>query len=1167
MKNPELKRQHFDQLELIYELFHKHSQNTTIDTTFLKRLNKWAAQFKDEVIFLVEGKEYPISKTCLFSSKSSYLLDLFEFSEPDDGPIELPIDGENFQHLYRWLCSPSSNLFDNIEIDKVLTFLEVVCKFDIPLIQVHCNSSLLSRISPENVFLILDKLFLFKKRNGENGILFKFSALEDKIIEVLSSFHSIVISSCSDKSNWLLNPEKEIEIKITAVRKFKEILKKVEKSSFFKLAKIKLNINKIKRLGQPVKELLLTCFPNMETIVLNFEVTKGRKKSDESPSEMTSKIEWSFLTEFKNLKVIYPILPNSVTDDHVAIFLNEFPTHANWKTSFNLKSYNPLEMGRGSGNNTISTDNFIKLYAKNSPKTSKLLKQFRPYIEERHLQELIHAGKFDFESHRLNLMGLYNTTDQCVGDIISKMKNLEELKLDFANTSRAIFYQLFPQLAPRLKKLTLSLDYFQEGVDLTPLNPFIQDGQCKDLIIYIDKNSLLNNLLIPPGWIDVLRNVSLLRVEVKSSENSSLIPSKDSFKIKVKRVDISHDFTSRLFTCYSTLSNHFLQTPLIIDLSNEKLRINDLTYLSRDFPHTQELQYPVYGNDICPEPFSQFSWLKQITFTFFNFYGKQVQSWDEIISHFNRNQNFKNFKDLQNYPADLAINSTGNDNPPLEEFICKMEEIRALLPNFQALRSLPPEYRTSITDGQLLRLIPEKSHLPLDVTGMPLITTQGLLEIVKKFPKTKLICDKGESFYQEILNEKISLEECVSLLNALQNYQIPFFINPAFTQLTQKLTNPLLVKLLEANAIPPLDSLDLSDMPLMQRQTFVRLVNAIKPQQLILNHTPDLYRDIYSIATAVQTISLPFEAIKEGSFSEFFFTNFLNEGSNKKLVIHCEPSDLEWLNEEMILNLNRLNLTTHFLSPQMEIELKLKKVHIKLPDGTVNCTFSKDSPFLQALERLTSEAARKVKIDFNYTSNGDEDLPLEALMHHCAHFKELHLDLKTTGKLLNKKSNFEVLKRSHNLTKLHLHCDDEIFPVSPTLDILKDLRCSLKIFNPEFYDLTNLEDFLKKAKSLQAFFPSHHPFELVALSPELLAQFTDETLVAFKPRVQRACWDFSGMSEISYEGVFNFLEGLQFTRLKFDGCQKLMEGEALEYLHLLFPEVKITPAIQIPMEI
>ncbi len=1157
MKDPELKKKHIDQLEIIYELFHQRSKKTTIAPKTLRLMNKWASHFNDEVILLVEGKEYRISQNSLFSSQSTFFRGLIEFSVPDDGPIELTIDDENFQLLYHWLLFPNSDLFKNIEFDKLLTFLEVICKYNIPRIEKHCKASLSRQITSENVFLILDKLFLFNKRNLENGTPVNFPGLEKLIIQFLSTTHCIMLSSRSNNENWLLNPDELIELNFTETMRVVDFLTNINKCSFFKSARIKLNMKNFKIFSQQAQKLMICCFPNMEEISLKFEVARTKKSNG-------SKINWSFLTQFKNLKKINVVLPNQVTDVMLAIFLSKFPTKDEWIMSFDLKSHQPLENARGPY--TISTDNFIEFYSRESRKTTHIPKQFRPFIRDHHLQKLMDAKTFDLESPRLNLRGLYHTTDQFMGDIVLKMKNLEELQLDFYNSSLYIFDILFPQFASRLKKLSLTLGYFQAAENLDPLNHFIQEGQCKDLIIYIDQYSLTNNLMIPPQTIKLLKNNPSLRLEIKSCEKTSLIFLKDTYKIKVKKGANLHQIsTCRSLNSFAGLIKHFPQTPLIIDLTEgEKELINEyLIGLSLKFPEAQELQYPVF-DDIDLKFFNKFNWLKRLTFAFFQHSDNQEWSWNEIIDFFKKQNRI--LEKLQNYPADVVIKRVGHHHPPLEEFIHKMEELGNLLPNFQALKSLPSEHHISITDEQLLRLIPKKCHTVLDVTSMPFITAKGLLEAVKKFPEAKFIWDENESLTQTIQEEKLSLDECIPLIAALQNYQIPFFTNPEFGNLRPQLTDPHLLKLLDANRISPLTSLDLSHMSSIQKPTFLRLVNTVKPQKLTLNQTPNLYPALYSIAAGVQTLTLPFEAIKEPSFSEFFFVNFLKESSNKKLIIHCEPSDLEWLNEEMIIKLNHPHMITHFLSPQMEIVLKLKKVHIKLLDATFNSTFSKDSPFLQSLERLTIEAAPKGKIEFNYTTNGDECLPLNALMNHCTHFKELQLVLKSTRKLLNKKRNFQVLKKCKNITKLTLHCDDDILPICPALDIFKELRCPLKIFVPEFYNITNMEDFLKKAKALESFFPSHPPLEIVALSPVLLAQFTDEIIPLFKPKVERDCLDFRGMSQISYLGVARYIDGLNFKSLKFYGCQRLIEEGTLSVLQCVYPNVKITP-LQSPMDL
>ena len=364
---------------------------------------------------------------------------------------------------------------------------------------------------------------------------------------------------------------------------------------------------------------------------------------------------------------------------------------------------------------------------------------------------------------------------------------------------------------------------------------------------------------------------------MKSIEKICLIPYKDSFKIKLKKNCPNIQTNNRTLALYSQLLQHFSQTSLIIDMSTGIDHYNNIYSLSQKFPSAQELQiHPHYFN---PEILKGLYWLKRLTFSFDNLY--KVRSWDDIINFFNNR--FPQLEALQNYPVDVIINRISPDHPSLEDFIRKMEDLINLLPNFQALQSLTPEHRTTISDKDLLRLIPQKCHTVLDFSRMPLISAKGLLEVIKKSPHASLMWDNSESLYQDILEEKLSIEECIPLIIALQNHQSPL-LQPEFTNIKQKMTDQEILKLLEANKIPSSRSLDLSNMSLISKLTFVKLVKAIKPQRLTLNHTPNLYSAIHSIARDIQTLNLPFEALKEMGFFRFSLSISSKRRMSKKLL-------------------------------------------------------------------------------------------------------------------------------------------------------------------------------------------------------------------------------------------------------------------------------------------
>ena len=401
----------------------------------------------------------------MHNSKSSYFDGLFKYAVSDDEPLELSIDSENFQLLYEWLRAPSPTLFSKMEFKRILSFMEAVCQYDISELEKQCKESLKNLVSFENVFSLLEQLYLFHKKNKQCGILFNFSDLEDTVITILRVNHSLSLSG-SEIRSWLLNPEKEIQIEFLVKKEVRESLLSIQDISLFKESNIKLNIKNLKQLTILQKNLLLSCFPKMTKIILDFDCKEVRKKSDKNITGFTSKINWDFLTKFENLKEVSVELPKNITNELVATISEEFPRKAEWQIFFDLKNYMPTGYINRPFHpvSTVSIDNFIRLSLMESQTKCTLPKQFRPYITDCHLQTLIDAEKFDFESPRLDLTALYHTSGQFVDSIVKKMTNLEELKLDFSNTSLFILYNAFPHFASRLKKLSLSLEYFHASV-------------------------------------------------------------------------------------------------------------------------------------------------------------------------------------------------------------------------------------------------------------------------------------------------------------------------------------------------------------------------------------------------------------------------------------------------------------------------------------------------------------------------------------------------------------------------------------------------------------------------------------------------------------------------------------------------------------------------------
>ena len=912
---------------------------------------------------------------------------------------------------------------------------------------------------------------------------------------------------------------------------------KLQDVSIFKeVACIHLDIVALSKLNPRQRDGLVSCFPNTQTINIDFKYKNFKSKP-------TPTIIWKFLTAFEKLNKVVIHLPKNLNDDFFVSF-NKFPNKKEWQIFFDINQYFRKDYLDGT---PLSADHFIRLKILESLPTTfhEWPIRLKYEIKDHHIQELIDAKKFDFESPLLDLSDM-EISLEVLNQIVRNMTKLEELKFNRNFPYLLPLVNSLPLTAPLLRKLTLPLSFFRNHDAFICLKNSIQKGQCKDLLILVD--SFKKNPIIRPQLIVSLRKYLSIQVKFQSPEGVSLTLLQHSLKIELENHHlhrkINEDEQSRRhLTSFARVLQDFSGLPIILNVKGINIPAQTLIGLSQAFPYLSELQ--VGCSDFDPKALKGFYQLKTLFFTSSDFLKR-----------------FSYLEDLQNYPVDIVIDNLESESQLWVEFIGKLIGIRDLLTNFQPLRCLTQEQQASLTDRELLALIPRKCHSVLDFSGMHQISSQAVLEILKTFPAFHRLLHIAncQRIQKEICEGQLPLEDFILLITlADQNHGSDLFTKQRFYHYRKQLTAQHIDKLLNAKKIPPSSFLVLAGMSLMGTAAFLRLLKEVNPSLLIMGNTPDLYSALKFGASYIQKhITLPFEVLKEKDFLKSFLENYLMTNVHKHIHIQFELSDLEFIDENMIFELTQEKLDIIFFrAPEIEIKFNLKQFIITFKDCKTDHNLSEKSPCLHSLSKLASNLSKNITLQFPINFNSSERLSLGTIIHHFSNLKQLDLSLSFNEEMLKNQKNLEPLVQCANLKTLFLQGDEKLLPDTPALALLQNLPQHIIVENQELSNIQDLETFVNKLEFIKVLFPKHHALSLIPLSKQIRAQFTDEVLLKFKPGKDIYSWDFSEMSQITLEGVLKYLDGIHFTSLNFRGCNKIISTGGVEVLQRLYPEATI----------
>ncbi len=536
---------------------------------------------------------------------------------------------------------------------------------------------------------------------------------------------------------------------------------------------------------------------------------------------------------------------------------------------------------------------------------------------------------------------------EIINIIFNNLTNLEELKLNLFSPDLLPFLHSLPQTAPGLKKLTLSLAFFQTNASVNWLINVIKKGQCKDLLVMVDPWK--KNPIIPPALVKFFGHFSSFQIKFQSPEGVLLTLGQNFLKIELGEdllnsgIDENEQSRKHL-ACFSQLLQNFRGMPIILDMKGINTSAKTLIGLSQAFPYLSEL---VVGCcDFDPRALKGFYHLKVLRFSSADFLNR-----------------FSYLPDLQDYPVDVVIDNLESGTINREDFIKKLVGIKDLLPNFQPLRCLTQEQKTEVTDREFLALIPKKCISNLNFTGMHQISSQAVLEILKTFPDNdRLHCIANcQRIEKEIGEEQFSVEDFILLID--RHFGRDLFKKTRFSHYRKQFTDQHIDKLLNAKKIPPATSLFLADMSLMGTATFLRLLREVNPMSLYMDNTPVLYSALKFGASHIQSkISLPFGVLREKEFLKPFLDNYLKNNTDKKvksLIINFESSDLVHFDANMIAELTQNGLKIVFSSSEMQIDFNPKVFVITFKDCETNRMLSKESPSLTCLEQADKQSLTK----------------------------------------------------------------------------------------------------------------------------------------------------------------------------------------------------------------
>ncbi len=254
--------------------------------------------------------------------------------------------------------------------------------------------------------------------------------------------------------------------------------------------------------------------------------------------------------------------------------------------------------------------------------------------------------------------------------------------------------------------------------------------------------------------------------------------------------------------------------------------------------------------------------------------------------------------------------------------------------------------------------------------------------------------------------------------------------------------------------------------------------------------------------------------------------------------------------------LTQKGLITRFVSPEVNFATNYSDVrlqlHISFKQGKINRMLSDDSKHLSALRRLSRNISKKF---ISYSPN--QASSLDDIIHHFSSLK--YFVLHINEEMVKNRKNFEILTQFVTL-RLMLLGDEKMLLNTPALDLFNNLPNTIRMNNPKFANISNIETFIERVKEVRTLFPNHLPLELTMANDKLKAQFTDELLLQMKceKNLTRRRLSVARMSQITLVGLLQYLEGLQFEKLIITGCTKVISEGGLQELQKRYPDVRIS---------
>lgn len=1153
--------------------------------------------FSDQEVFtqfLIEEKSsskiFTIATSCLLNAKSPYFYSLLNppFKEGLRGfPIKIgEINITSFERLKKWIEAPSPDHFDDLKMEEILYFVEMVHRFQLSKLMVDCDHALQKKVQEETefsrLFILIEQLrALMRSGMYEKG---SFSRTLWGLSLKLKSL-GLYLSS-SQSSDFPLDLCSDF-FEVGFSRSFLPCLRQFFQLTLLKESEIHLSLTHLLKLKKTYINSFLKNLPQTKGIHILIQ-----------PSQ--SAINWNFLKDFTNLeRVMVSFSEKFPLCKSLGTFKERFPldisTEKGWHLEFkNLNAFKLVEQysedleipeKRIRGKKSVSEmsiDDFIQLeiwkggytriFSEQGDDYSGIGNQ-NPYryeietlLNDVHIQKLIEYHKFDPGTTSLSISNCPLTNSPFIS-LLSSLPNLKTLSLfNVPDDIYSLSLAPLPKL-PRLKKVTLPIEALINLKRPFLIN-FIRD-ESRTLQIVLNQQFLVRDRTFSHLFKALFNAKAKARVEFSDEigADHSIIIENNVCTYKTTERNLEKKRENSFSNLFRIASEFFLPE---LDLTCVYSKKTFELISEWSFIKSIKLRENYRPFELDQDVFSPLQSLSNLTIlTLISQSEKSFDQWANDLTFFQ--------EILQSLNASIAIDGfdldkTLEDDPSyLDDFIKKGAlRYKEILPNYHACLSplFTKELKSFLEDEDLLSLKPKRVNTItfFDFSGMSKISGKALLEFLKGFPPTLRIRVHGCSkLFDEIQHGVLSLEECL-YIEMLKDGFSNLLSSEEMSWVRSEMQDYHVQRLFERKKInPAIHEVTLANMPFITSQSLDLISKKLpKLTSLTLTHLDEsFYQTLLYFGMRLQNIKVPIETI--ANFPNLFkalFNKFkLTKQTLRNLSFQCDNMEkASPLIPDIILSYSNM--------------LKRKGVHINFlfkegsikADHTSFCTLSLKVSTLRELlldiddEKLNplSMIARKLNLRLNLMnlkdfSSWDASKLLGILSKK---FTCEWLDLGINLEFLSSEINYQNLKNFRGLEwitidappKQNFEAYVEELSTSSLLDTLRSMNvsCFINYFGINTKSIKNFleeyEDFMNKSKVLKGLLPNFNAFGKFPPTLGFGAHFKDEHLLLLKPEKfpEGISLNFSGFTQISLRALSQFVQGMcpNYT-LSLTGCSQL----------------------------